>query len=424
MTSSANSTAGGRHLRTFVDDVRGLPRAAWVVYAGTFINRFGSFVVTFLVLILVQRGLTPAQAGLAASAYGFGALGAAALGGHLADHLGRRRTIALSMFLSAAAMLVLWRVHGLAATVAATAAVGVCAELYRPAAAALLADVTPVGRRVGTYALYRTAINAGFAIGPAVAGFFFERSIALVFVGDAVTSVLYGLLVLAAIPKSLDVSHHPTPETGRRERGPSALRLIAADAGLLAVLATGLVVSWVHHQDMASFPLEVRGRGMAPEQFGLLISINGLACMLLELPIASVTSRLKAWIPMAVGAALAGLGMAAVLAAPNLLALAACVLVWTLGEICYWPVASAFVADLAPPGLQGRYQAAHGFTNAAGLMLAPALGPALFAASRGGLWTLCGVLGCAAAGTFVLLGRARHVRTVEAEIASVAVPAD
>ena len=424
MTSSPTRSAEDRRLRAFVDDVRGLPREAWVVYAGTFINRFGSFVVTFLILILVQRGLTPAQAGLAASAYGVGALGAAALGGHLADHLGRRRTIALSMFLSAAAMLVLWRVHGLAPTIAVTAAAGVSAELYRPAAAALLADVTPAGRRVGTYALYRTAINAGFAMGPAMAGFFIARSVGYVFVGDALTSVLYGLLVLVAIPKSLDATRPARADAAGRERGPSALRLIVADRGLLAVLATGLVVSFVHHQDMASFPLEVSWRGMAPAQFGMLISLNGLACMLLELPIASITSRAKAWIPMAVGAALAGLGMAALLVAPNLLALAGCVLVWTVGEICYWPVASAFVADLAPPGLQGRYQAAHGFTSSGGLMLAPALGPALFSLSRGGLWTLCGVLGCAASATFVLLGRARHVRSVEAELAPVAVLAD
>jgi MFS family permease len=415
---------GDRRLRAFVDDVRGLPREAWVVYAGTFINRFGSFVVTFLILILVQRGLSPAQAGLAASAYGFGALGASALGGHLADHLGRRRTIALSMFLSAACMLTLWRVSGLAATVAVTAAAGVSAELYRPAAAALLADVTPAGRRVGTYALYRTAINAGFALGPAMAGFFIARSVGYVFVGDALTSLLYGAIVLAAIPKSLDAAHRPRADAAVRERGPSALRLIAADGALLTVIAMGLVVSFVHHQDMASFPLEVRSRGMAADQFGMLISLNGLTCMLLELPIASVTSRLKAWIPMAVGAALAGLGMAAILVAPNLAALAACVLLWTLGEICFWPVASAFVADLAPPGLQGRYQGAYGFTSAGGLMLAPALGPALFAASRVGLWTMCGVLGCAAAGCFVLLGRARHVRTVEDELASVAMVTD
>ena len=416
------SEPGGRD--AFIADVRALPRAAWVVYAGTFINRFGSFVVTFLILILVQRGLTPAQAGLAASAYGFGGLGAATLGGHLADHVGRRRTIALSMVLSAACMLALWRVHGLAATVALTAATGVAAELYRPAAAALLADVTPVGRRVVTYALYRTAINAGFAMGPAMAGFFIARSVGVVFVGDALTSLLYGTLVLLAIPKSLDAAHRPTTEASSRAPRPSALRLMAADRALMVVMVTGLVVSFVHHQDMASFPLELRWRGMPAERFGMLISVNGLTCMLLELPLASITSRLKAWIPMTLGAALTGLGMAAVWAAPSLAALVACVLVWTLGEICYWPVASAFVADLAPPGLQGRYQAAHGFTSSGGLMLAPALGPALYAADRGALFALCAVLGLMAAASFAVLGRARQVRTVEAELTAVPVPAD
>lgn len=423
MSIAANDT-GGRG--AFIADVRALPRAAWVVYAGTFINRFGSFVVTFLILILVQRGLSPAQAGLAASAYGFGALGASALGGHLADHLGRRRTIALSMFLSAACILGLWQAQGLVATVALTAATGVAAELYRPAAAALLADVTPVGRRVATYALYRTAINAGFAMGPAMAGFFVARSPGVVFVGDALTSLLYGVIVLLAIPKSLDTSHRAPPgeADAASVRPPSALRLMAVDRALLVVMITGLVVTFVHHQDMASFPLELNGRGMSPESFGLLISINGLTCMLLELPIAAITSRLQAWIPMAFGAAVTGLGMAAVGVAPGFAALAACVLVWTLGEMCYYPVASAFVADLAPPALQGRYQAAYGFTNAAGLMLAPALGPALFAANRGALWTLCAALGVTAAIGFAIVGRARHVRTVAAELQSEAVPGD
>ena len=57
-------------------------------------------------------------------------------------------------------------------------------------------------------------------------------------------------------------------------------------------------------------------------------------------------------------------------------------------------------------------------------MLAPALGPALFAWSRPGLWGICAALGAAASLTYVMLGRARTVHTVEADLAKVAVPAD
>src|SRR5581483_6577219 len=71
----------------------GLPPAAWVLFAGTFVNRFGG-----LVLSLRQRGYSAAEAGLALSAYGAGSLAASAAGGHLADRIGRRNAIALSMF--------------------------------------------------------------------------------------------------------------------------------------------------------------------------------------------------------------------------------------------------------------------------------------------------------------------------------------
>ena len=49
------------------------------------------------------------------SAYGLGNLGASLLGGHLADKLGRRKTILLSMFSGAAMMMLLSQAHGLGA---------------------------------------------------------------------------------------------------------------------------------------------------------------------------------------------------------------------------------------------------------------------------------------------------------------------
>ena len=88
-------------------DLRQMPRPVWFLFAGSFVNRFGSFVLPFLVLYLTRRGYTPAQAGFAISTYGLGSLGAAAVGGQLADRAGRRQTIAASMLTSAAVMLAL-----------------------------------------------------------------------------------------------------------------------------------------------------------------------------------------------------------------------------------------------------------------------------------------------------------------------------
>src|SRR3990170_2622047 len=65
---------------------------------------------------------------------------------------------------------------------------------------ALLADLVPPQQRVTAFALYRLAINAGFAFGPAAAGFLADRSFFWLFLGDALTSAVFGVVALVALP--------------------------------------------------------------------------------------------------------------------------------------------------------------------------------------------------------------------------------
>src|ERR1700693_3927355 len=102
-TSSAEELA----VNSLRQSLRALPAPAWILFGGTFVNRFGTFVVPFLVLYLTRIGYSVGQAGAAIGVYGGGLLVASTLGGHLADRIGRRNTIAVSMFGSALAMLTL-----------------------------------------------------------------------------------------------------------------------------------------------------------------------------------------------------------------------------------------------------------------------------------------------------------------------------
>src|SRR5687767_15966152 len=124
-----------------IPTLRSLPRPAWVLFAGTFVNRFGTFVMPFLAIYLTRNGYSAAQAGLAISAYGGGHIIASMLGGHLADRIGRRHTIALSMLGSAAMMMALSQARGFIPILICSFLVGVVGELYRPAASALLGDL-------------------------------------------------------------------------------------------------------------------------------------------------------------------------------------------------------------------------------------------------------------------------------------------
>ncbi|MEJ0088561.1 MAG: MFS transporter [Limisphaerales bacterium] len=91
---------------------------------------------------------------------------------------------------------------------------GLASEFYRPACSALLTDLVPPEQRVTAFAAYRMAFNAGWAFGPATAGFLATKGFFWLFVGDAATSVLFGLVALLALPKD---NHRPQSKNGWSE---------------------------------------------------------------------------------------------------------------------------------------------------------------------------------------------------------------
>ena len=382
-----------------IRSVRSLPRPAWILFGGTLVNRFGSFVLPFLVLYLRHLGYPVGVAGAAAGAYGLGSVAASAVGGHLADTLGRRGGIALSMFGSAATMLALSQARALAAILSLAVLAGLTAEAYRPASSALLADLVPQTKdRVTAFALYRLAVNLGFAFGPAAAGLLAERSFLFVFLGDAATSALYGTLALVGLPAG-----HREADGGQGTGG--GYRAVVGDRALLLFLAASLLEALVYLQSHSSLSLQVRADGLTASAYGALLSLNGVVCVVLELPIIAVTRRLPGPPTIAAGLLLQGAGFALVAAAHSFATLAGTVGVWTLGEIVTSSVSMAYVASLAPASLHGRYQGSRGLAWGVASVLGPTGGALLFGWSRSGLWLLCGATSAVAAALTLGSGR-------------------
>lgn len=375
------------------------PRSLWVLCIGTFFNRIGGFVSVFLILYMTTRGYTAAQAGIAASAYGIGSISAAALGGYLADRIGRRNTIMLSMFASAAAMLALSQASVLWLIIVLVILAGLATELYRPASGALIADLVPSEQRVGAFALYRLAINLGVTAGSVIAGILASRSFMLLFVGDALTSVIFGLLILFALPAD---GRKRTEESTRQS---NFFQAVLPDRGFLFLLVAGAAIAIVYLQHLSTMALQVQALGLSSTVYGLLLSLNGLAVVILELPISAITRRFSRSAMTALGFLLIGLGFGLFAIAPTIPMLALAVIVWTLGEMVQGPVASAYVADLSPDHLRGSYQGAWGMTWSIGLILAPLLGTLVFTWSATGLWLLCALLGTVAAAVVLLTTR-------------------
>ncbi len=142
-----------------------LPRAFWLVWVGTLINRLGVFVEPFLVLYLTsQRGFSPAHAGISLTCFGGGAAISQVIGGWFSDNVGRRQTLAGGMVLCAASNLALGAARGFGLICVAAFVAGVGSDIYRPATAALVTDLVGPQQRRRAFALLFWAVNLGFMI--------------------------------------------------------------------------------------------------------------------------------------------------------------------------------------------------------------------------------------------------------------------
>ena len=375
-----------------------------MLFLGTFVNRFGTFVMPFLVLYVTRLGYSASRAGLALAAYGSGHLIASIAGGHLADRVGRRNTIAISMFCSAAAMMALSqaRVYGPIVTLAMIA--GFAAELYRPAASALIGDLVTPEQRVTAFAMYRFAVNLGFAAGPATAGFLADHSFFLLFLGDAMSSVGYGLIALAFLPHGLRSSR-------AGERFGDAFRVAFGDRRFMMFLIATVLVTSVDFQTGSTFALWVKLCGHSSSTYGMLLSLNGVLIIALELMITAWTQRHPPQRMISIGYFLSGFGIALTGLAHSVPTLAATVCVWTLGEMIASPHTGAYVSHLAPEQYRGRYNGLWVFSWAVGLIIGPSVGTWVFQRNPNALWIACGVLACASAGLALWEPRDDHAST-------------
>lgn len=380
-----------------------LPGVYWTVWLGTLVNRMGGVVVPFLAIYLSkQRGLSSAQTGIFMGLYGLGALLAGLCGGVLADRVGRRRTMLLSLFGGAAAMIAIGLVDHLWALGLSTLLMSWVGEMYRPAVSALVADVVPVAQRTRAYGYLYWVVNLGFAISAVLGGLAAGMGYLLLFVIDGVTMAIYGVIVYWKVPET----RPPVAIRAPRGGATAGLAQVLRDGPFLVLV--GLVFGFAvgMWQSATAMPMDMSLHGIRPRVYGALSAINGIFIVVLQPRLTTWTAawrkdRVLAWSSVALGV---GLGLFAV--TRHWLGYAVAIAVWTLGEMAYLPSVQSLVADLAPPGLRGRYQGLHGMAWGAASMVAPIVGGAVLD-SCGGLvlWPGCLVLMVVVALGHLALGR-------------------
>lgn len=371
----------------------GLPRTAWIIFAGTVVNRLGFVVTPFLVYYLGSRDVSTAQVPYVLGALGAGNLIGPALGGLLADRVGRRPTMLAGLIGTAVAQGLLFVAPNVLTMASAAVLLSAAGSTVGPAADALITDTVPAACRRPAFALTHWGVNLGVSVAGVLGGFLAARGYWMLFAVDAGTSLAYAVIVVALLPGGRAGAARPAGSPAGVGYG-----VVLRDPlmrALLPLFGIGLVI---YSLTEVGLPLAVRDRGLPALTLGLLATLNAILVVLLT-PIAThVLARLPQVAVLVTGSVLVSVGVALTGVAHDAWSYAATVVVWSIGEAAVSGITYAIVASLAPPHARGRYQGSFQWTWGVGRFTALAGGAAVYAhAGPAVVWWFSAVAGIAAA---------------------------
>ncbi|HEY6760129.1 MAG TPA: MFS transporter [Baekduia sp.] len=382
----------------------GLPRAFWSIFAGTVINRVGTFVEPFLALYLTSsRDLSPARAGTVVALVGAGSIISQPLGGALADRVGRRPTLTGGMVASGLAIAALALARPLWQLALCALLVGIVGDIYRPAAQATVADVVPIGDRRRASGLIFWAVNFGFSIAAVGGGLLATHGYGLLFAIDALTCGAYAAVVWVTVAETRPAAaaHHTGPGFGVVLRDRLALSYFGLNISIMTVYATIFTI----------LPLAMQADGHSAAEYGAVIALNGLGIVVLQPLISGRLLRLTPAVNVAGGAALMGGAMLVVAASDGLAGYVAAIGLVTVGEIANATAGPGLVAEIAPPALRGRYAGAFGLTFGVAFVITPLLGGRLLGdGGSAAPWLVAAGVAVASTAAMLALGPAIEAR--------------
>ncbi len=381
------------------------PRPFWILFYGMLVNSTGLAMVwpflTIYVRELLDVPLTTVT--LLFTLNSAAGLAAMSFAGPAVDRFGRKRAMVLGLLATGLTMFAMSRTRTLGGWFALMALWGAFGPLYRVGADAMVADVTAPERRAGAYALLRIVSNLGVAIGPAVGGFVTSASYTVAFYIAAAVQFFFGGLVGLGIPETLP-ARPPDTAAARRERGYGP---VLRDRRFLAFCSIYTLATMPSSLLMVLLAVYAKENFGVPEsRYGFIMATNALMVVLFQYSITRATLRYRPLGVLTLGALLYGVGAGSVALGRGFWAFWTSMVVLTWGELLLAPTSTAFVANLAPAEMRGRYMGLYSLTWSVGHGIAPVIGGWLNDnIAPAAIWYAGLAMGLAAAAGFMLLGR-------------------
>lgn len=345
------------------DGLKGYPRAFKVLVTSALIENMAfGLILPFLTLYMIDDiHLSAPLAGVVLMAYTVSGIPAMIFGGMLADKIGRRPVLLMSLGLMSFTILMYFFVNSFWTLLVLALADSFVGSMYMPAANAMIADVIPPANRPKAFSILRIGWNVGIIFGP-VLGAVIVAALSMKFLFVFGSAILAGafFMNLAFIPETRPV------ETGDEITFRKVLS-VSRDRPFFLLTALSGVFWLFFSQWMSVLPVySTKELGVEEYSFGVIFAVSALMTVLFQVWVTSKMMNYTRSSVLMVGQIIASAGFSLIFLATDFYSLLACIVIITVGEIVYMSMISTVIADLAPESSRGLYMGFAGFIQTLG----------------------------------------------------------
>lgn len=368
---------------------------------GTAVSAFGNGLTLPFTLILLHevRGIALPTVGLLLALPGVVGLASVPVAGALIDRYGPRTVLRGALVLQAIGGVLLGTATSVPAAALALVLVGLGMGPSFPAGSALLSGLVEGNdQQARAFGLQFTLLNASIGVAALLASLVVDvgrpATFVVLYVGNAITSLLFFLIVPAPAPRHVAPAGEAEP----------SYREVLADPVFRRVCVLSLLLALVGYATLdGGLPAFARVVGeVSPSVIALVFAVNTVVIVGGQLVMLRVLRGRRRSTALALTGVVWGiswltLGSLGLLPSGGLRVVVALLFggVFGLGETLFAPTLSPLTNALASDRLRGRYNAMQGSTFSVAFVVAPAVAGALIGFGLSALWIALLVAGCA-----------------------------
>ncbi len=365
-------------MKNIFKSYQGLHRSIYYIFIGQIVNSMGAFVFPFLTLFLTDKlGYSTAFAGNILTIAMLLHLPGMLIGAQLADKYKRKRIYLITASLKALMLIPPAFLGTKLISVYFIMLMSLFAGAIGPVFHAMISDLTAGEERKKAFSLLYLGWNAGYAIGPMLAGFLFNNFLPFLFLGDVLTTLIAIILVAKYVPETSTLllekeKHDQIPDLEKAEAG-SLLHVLYKRPVIIGFSLIMLFYRIAYAQVSFSLPLQLKEifQATGPGYYGMLMSFNALIVVVFTVFVTGMTVKYKPLINIVLAGFLFAIGFGMIYYIDHLILFFISTFIWTIGEILEATNSNVYIANHSPSSHRARINSFYMIISNVGMAFSP-----------------------------------------------------